>query len=94
MSKVIASIVCAAAMSLASAAYAVDVANQDDKDYEITVSIGEAAPVTFMLKAGEIKTDICGGGSCVLMLNETAWETGGDEAFVIKEGNLFSQLRG
>ena len=94
MSKVIASIVCAAAMSLASTAYAVDVANQDDKDHEITVSIGEATPVTFMLKAGESRSDICGGDSCVLMLNETAWETGGDEAFVIKEGNLFSQTRG
>ena len=94
MSNVIASIVCAIAMSLASAAYAVDVANQDDKDHEITLSIGEAAPVTFMLKAGQSMTDICKGESCVLMLNETARETGGDEAFVIKEGNLFSRTGG
>lgn len=94
MSKVIASIVCAVTMSLASAAYAVDVANQDDRDHEITVSIGEAAPVTFKLKAGESMTDICRGESCVLMLDETAWETGGDEAFVIREGNLLSQTRG
>lgn len=94
MSKVIASIFCAAALTVAPAAYAVDVENQDDTDHEITVSIGDAAPMTVLLKAGEMKADLCKGASCVLMLNEKAWEAEADDQFVVREGELISQTRG
>lgn len=94
MSKVIASIVCAAALSLAPVAYAVDIENQDDTDHEITLSVGENGPVTFMLKAGEKKADICKGDPCVLMLNDSTVEAGEDDQLVIRDGQLTSQTRG
>jgi len=94
MSKLIASIICAAALSVAPAAYAVDVQNDDDTDHEISVAVGEATPVTILLKAGEKKTNLCNGETCVLIMNEITWEAADDDQFVVRYGELFVQTRG
>jgi len=94
MSKTLASLICAAALSLAPAAYAVDVENQDGTDHQITISAGDNGPVTMTLKAGEKKSNICSDQACVLQLNDNTWEAGPDDELVVKDGQLQSKTSG
>lgn len=89
MTKLLASAVFAAAL-VAAPAYAVNIENQDGIDHEVTIAVGEGGPVTFKLKAGEKKMDVCGGEHCVLMLNESDWEGYGaeDETIAVRDGKL------
>ena len=94
MSKILASVICAAALSLSSAAYAVDIENQDGTDHQLTVSIGDNGPVTMTLKAGETKTNICSDQACILQINESTWEAEADQELVVKDGQLMDKNRG
>ena len=88
MSKLLASTCCAALLAFSPAVLAVDIENQDDADYEVSVMIGENAPTTFVLKAGEIKTNVCNGEPCVMELEGSSWEGEADEKLVVRDKKL------
>lgn len=88
MSKILASACCAALLAFSPAVLAIDIENQDDTDHEISLMIGENAPTTLVLKAGEIKTNVCNGEPCLMELEGSSWEGEADEKLVIREKKL------
>ena len=90
MTKLIASACCAAVLAFAPAAMAVDVENQDSVDYKLDIAIGDGGPTTMTIKAGETKTDVCGGSACVIELDGKNWNGFTNEHVVIKDKKLMT----
>ncbi len=91
MAKLFTATAFASALLLSAGAYALDVENQDGTAYEVTTAAYDGGPVTFTLKPGEIKRDVCGGQMiCNVMIDEKTNEfvAGTDEHVVIKGGKL------
>ncbi len=78
------------ALAVGSPAHALTLTNQDDKAYEVTVTVGEgdAAIETFKLESGAGKFDICSDGCTIRLDNGTMQSFDGDESVTIQDGSL------
>lgn len=83
MAKLFTTAAIASALLFSASAYAIDVENQDATEHEVTTASGDGDPVTFKLKPGEIKRNVCGGEICNVMVDSKT-----NEFEASKEGHL------
>jgi len=83
-------VACALITAVATPASALTLTNNDDKTYEVTVTVGEgdASVTRHSLAKGQTLQDICNEGCTVRLDNDVEWEFEGNESVTITDGEF------
>jgi hypothetical protein len=89
MKRFLSCITAALALSASASALALDVINQDDKDYDLEVKNTTGSTSKFSLRGGSTISGICNDTKCtVTVKGGNSLEAGKNEKLQLKDGKL------